>query len=92
MIFVQKWKIKKVISYNAYLFGYDNKENENPKNPQKVKSTGGLQDVVARFTTHTILNDDGEVGDGDDGGGGGGGRGAAGSPHADGAVLDVPVQ
>ena len=75
--------------HNAYLFGYDNKENENPKNPQKVKSTGGLQDVVARFTTHTILNDDGEVDDGDDGGGG---RGAAGSPHADGAVLDVPVQ
>ena len=58
--------------------------------PSKVKSTGGLQDVVARFTTHTILNDDGEVDDGDDGGGGG--RGAAGSPHADGAVLDVPVQ
>ena len=58
--------------------------------PSKVKSTGGLQDVVARFTTHTILNDDGEVDDGDDGGGGG--RGAASSPHADGAVLDVPVQ
>ena len=57
--------------------------------PSKVKSTGGLEDVVARFTTHTILNDDGEVGDGDDGGGG---RGAASSPHADGAVLDVPVQ
>ena len=57
--------------------------------PSKVKSTGGLQDVVARFTTHTILNDDGEVDDGDDGGGG---RGAAGSPNADGAVLDVPVQ
>ena len=58
--------------------------------PSKVKSTGGLQDVVARFTTHTILNDDGEVDDGDEGGGGC--RGAAGSPHADGAVLDVPVQ
>ena len=57
--------------------------------PSKVKSTGGLQDVVARFTTHTILNDDGEVDDGDDGGGG---RSAAGSPHADGALLDVPVQ
>ena len=56
--------------------------------PSKVKSTGGLQDVVARFTTHTILNDDGEVDDGNDGGG----RGTAGSPHADGAVLDVPVQ
>jgi hypothetical protein len=52
--------------HNAYLFGYDN-ENENPKT---LKSTGGLQDVVARFTTHTILNDDGEVDDGDDGGGG----------------------
>ena len=64
-------------------------KNENPKNPQKSKSTGGLQDVVARFTTHTILNDDGEVDDGDDGGAGSGG---AGSPHADGAVLDVPVQ
>lgn len=57
--------------------------------PSKVKSTGGLQDVVARFTTHTILNDDGEVDDGDDDGGG---CGAAGSPHADGALLDVPVQ
>ena len=77
--------------HNAYLFGYDQTKKENPKKPSKVKSTGGLQDVVARFTTHTILNDDGEVGDGDDGGGGGG-RGAAGSPHADGAVLDVPVQ
>ena len=75
--------------HNAYLFGYDNENRRKSKNPQKVKSTGGLQDVVARFTTHTILNDDGEVGDGDDGGGG---RGAAGSPHADGAVLDVPVQ
>ena len=58
--------------------------------PSKVKSTGGLQDVVARFTTHTILNDDGEVDDGDDDGGGG--CSAAGSPHADGALLDVPVQ
>lgn len=77
--------------HNAYLFGYDQTKKENPKKPSKVKSTGGLQDVVARFTTHTILNDDGEVGDGDDGGGGGG-RGAAGSPHADGAVLVVPVQ
>ena len=86
MIFVQKMKNQEGYFHNAYLFGYDNKEKENPKNPQKVKSTGGLQDVVARFTTHTILNDDGEVGDGDDGGG------AAGSPHADGAVLDVPVQ
>ena len=57
MIFVQKMKKSRRLFHNAYLFGYDNKENENPKTLKKSKVQVGCRMLLhgSRLTRYSMM-------------------------------------